>query len=727
MPLSIVNTKPGDLPGTHTPGRAVEFGVRSAVGLPVMLQSLNVLFGHTGLSGARAVPVSGKGSTVSLIPVNGLTPVQGQASVSLGPELTITKNTSLVREAGIYRVSVPCDAQNAVLGLVRFQSPSSGEWVSSAREWTQTENVLPPFFSLAHGGAGTGLMLYLQEGSSGPPVLYMESLAREESVGSSYGYSYARRALGQLSGEPSVAVHLDPVTGMLRVFSVGPNGGLLDPLWEQRIEELGPRGAVSSEGATLCFGNAGTAGTVVRVAEWALYPDFQQAVIDGLPSPNHGMTVLPDAPYTYSPAKGAPPEDSGASSWAPVGFSSTVLNPMRSDPTVVESFSIKRDSAPAYLFRSEPLLAEREHGCMLEASISFPILSAGENLGILRIDDGSRQIVVRARSTVSGSFLVLGDQEVGFVPGGYSMVRVSVDRIRNTASLSVGGSVVASSPLSSLETTSGRPGFSVGFLGAGLPGEMKVRHLTYLNHLESWEPLAPLGPPDNFQSNTSGGSISYNDGLTVSKTSSLYGTQCTLFREMLHRPEQGFWLEFALKVNSFNYTRGATGYSNTGIGFSLNAFDRNLYLGLFECGPGGRKIGIIPGSGTEEDILRGTDLGLRFSSPVDWGQELVYRLEYIPRQAISVWCGGTRVRSAPLIIPWSKELQNFDLPVGSGDLFGISFGHFPSDFNAVTRWSFIRWGRSSGYDVGITRAYSEYPSYLFGGKFMAHVDVKTVF
>lgn len=732
MTLSIVNTKPGNIPGVHIPGRTVEFGLRSSPNNPVRQQSLNVLFGHTGLTGKRKIPTAGLGSTVSLTTVNDISPVHSSATVSLGPELTIVKNTNSVLEAGVYKISVPCDAQNPILGVVRFQTPSSGEWSPASREWTETPNVLPPFFSLVHGGVGSGVMLYLQDAQPNP-ILYMEGLPREVVPGNSYGYPYARRALGALVGEPAFGVHLDPTTGVLKIYSVDANGGLADPLWEQRIVDLGPLGSVSADGAVLYFGNGGSSGSVVRVKEWGLYPDFRAAVSEGLSSSEHGMVLLPDSPHVYSPSDGYTPDDGLCSSWSPVGFSGTKINPSKADPTKADSFSIQRDDLPAYLFRAEPGLADNAFGCMLETSLTFPKLGLGEGSGILQIDDGTRKVVVFVQVTPAGNFLKFGDQSVPFTPETYSLVRIFVDRIRSKCRLLISNQEVASADFSEFDPSSGQPGFYVGFLGPGLAAEMKVRHLTYLNNYLSWESgpsaLSPssLGPEASFEQNSSGGSISVDGELVVDKSSANYGVGCTLFRNLTHRPEEGFWLEFSLRAESYSSPNGVSGYSNTGIGFSLDAYDRRLYLGFFECGPGGMKIGIVPGSGTADDIINETGLGLQFSAPADLSQDVIYRMEYIPRKSISVWSGGSRTRPPHIVIPWSPGSGGFDLPTGAGGREGISFGHFPSQFNAKTRWSFFRWGRSSGFDIGLTRAYlNGYPPYLFGGKFLTCIEARTV-
>jgi hypothetical protein len=141
-------------------------------------------------------------------------------------------------------------------------------------------------------------------------------------------------------------------------------------------------------------------------------------------------------------------------------------------------------------------------------------------------------------------------------------------------------------------------------------------------------------------------------------------------------------------------------------------------LAFFDCGIGGRKIGVVPGSGSESDILNQTPLGIKFSSEVDWTVLNQYRVVVQAFQSIRVWAGS--FMAEPLItIPWRNATDGFDLPLDvttPGVAFG-HFNHFTLPSSSTTKWKFFRWGHSNGYEVAVGQKFSSgVPSYAFGGK-----------
>lgn len=153
-------------------------------------------------------------------------------------------------------------------------------------------------------------------------------------------------------------------------------------------------------------------------------------------------------------------------------------------------------------------------------------------------------------------------------------------------------------------------------------------------------------------------------------------------------------------------------------GICLFLGNKRLRLAFFDCGIGGKKIGIVPGSGTEMDIVDQTPLGLKFSTEVDWSRMNQYRLVIRAFRDIRVWAGSF-IANPLITIPWRNAVEGFDLPLDVTSP-GVAFGHFNNfslTSSSTTKWKFVRWGLSSGFDVSIGPKFDNpVPSYVFGGK-----------
>lgn len=179
-------------------------------------------------------------------------------------------------------------------------------------------------------------------------------------------------------------------------------------------------------------------------------------------------------------------------------------------------------------------------------------------------------------------------------------------------------------------------------------------------------------------------------------------------------------IDFKVQVAGYTDETGRVNAPLTSVdaGIVIYLGNKRVRLGFFDCGLNGRKIGVIPGSGSEVDILNQTPLGVKFSTDVDWTVMNQYRIVVQAFQSIRVWAGS--FLADPIItIPWRNATQGFDLPLDltpSAVGFG-HFNHFALPSSSTTKWKFFRWGHSNGYEMAVGQKFPlGVPSYAFGGK-----------
>ena len=722
MSIVLVNTKPGDIPGRLVPGRPVDFGFRNTdIRSSLRLNSLNILGGMSRFTGA-GIPVPVAGSSVALVTVGdgGYASPTGTVSTSSG--LSITKGYDTEDEAGIYRVHFPCDANSTALALVRFRvSPDA--WRASGRRWSQSDGILPPFLALRHDGLGGRVCAYLRQ-SGGSYGATLEGLLPDQIPGQ-------RVMAPPYPGSPSsvtLALRVSGETGTVELFGSIDDLPLQGPLVTTSMESLVGSSTASGDGVSLFFGNCGVANTSVVVEEWGLYPDFPNWVQGGMSAPSVTLQRLPDSPCVYDPKGGYTPEEYPVHPWRPVGSTLTSLHPSIGNPALSEAFDLKRTVYPAYLFRAEARVGFSS-GSLLEAAIKIPGAPAGVRGPILRIADAVRQYDVGIDIGQGEAHLTLAGQEVSFSPDAYTDLRMCLDPRDHRVHLLVNGVHALSAPDSDFPPRSGDPGFYVGFLQEGTPATLRIRHLEYLTDYHAWEGSGGQ-MPNSSELLRIYGSDEYleNGSLVLDKGQTGYGLTGGYRVDALMQPWDGLWAEFSVQAEYAANHRDASGRLDTGIGFFVDLPGQSLRLGLFSCGLGGRRIGVVPGSGSPSDILDLTALGRAFSTPADWRKEQVVRVEYRGGDSIKIWVNSLRTSDPQISIPFNPAAGRFDLPqtLIAQDRVGISFGYSLSDIVARTRWRFFRWGLSKGFDFSLSRKYPQgFSPYLFGGKFLLLPSIST--
>lgn len=267
-------------------------------------------------------------------------------------------------------------------------------------------------------------------------------------------------------------------------------------------------------------------------------------------------------------------------------------------------------------------------------------------------------------------------------------------------------------------------------LSAFYSATLKMSSIGYVSRYLAWEGEDCLFPDSpgieasrRFSIHTAGPAQSTITGGVLTMTKADFISSST--KHYYKRDESftdvgGIQVDFAGYVPAYTNDFGQVGAANTAVGSGVTVFlgNKRVYLGFFDCGLSGKVLGIIPGTGTELDIINQTALGAQFSAAVDWSRFNKYRLVIQAFKKIEVWA-GTTVNEPIISIPWRNSVDGFDLPLDITSP-GIAFGHFsflsvPS--SSTTKWNYVRWGHSSGYEVAVSQQYPNgRPKYLFGGR-----------
>lgn len=555
-------------------------------------------------------------------------------------------------------------------------------------------------------------------------------------------------------------VDLAPV--VQAIIPVGTLGTFQPPASNFSNYRFGPGG-----NAVLYFGNVGRTGDVLQLDDWALFPDFRFAVNGGEALPGCERAFSPDSPNQYFAENAVLPQKLNPGRWLSVpdaGFvfppTSFVFQPGRKQtPQSVQL--AKTLPFPAAFQKREPRLEERVQGAMMEALMSgaqTSIVTDAFGAGLL-IEDGAFQYAAVCLQTPTLTTIGIAKTSLGSVEADYyipldshsnpltidwtslHMVRLIVDRLRSKVALvidetrvmeiAIGGTFPAS--VSGL----GRMMFGHIVLGSQT-GSMDVSRLTYLNRYKAWEIIDQKVPNDvtvapGFSLHAVGASTvtldhpspNATEALITKSDFGLSGTHCYEALSEDLAEVKGVQVDFQAKVLGYTDVTGAffKSLTWTGAGVQLWLGNKRLHLGFFDAGTNGRVLGIVPGSGSINDIINQTTLGQQFSTPVDWTQDNLYRIVCAGYQGIHVWIGS--FNGDPVIsIPWRNDTFGFDLPLDA-TASSVAFGHFDDMASSQTAWKSIRYGVSSGYDMSVNLDYPNgFPRFLFGGKVQVRSSIQ---
>lgn len=748
MSLELVNTSPGDILGGYKPGKPVHLGLRST-DKSVVLSTLDIDLSITAVQRSTARPDEDTAlpATVELMAVERQQPEGEEVGiVSTAGGLSLSRGSSSEKERSIFEITAPVRPNDMVVGYFKLVVDPS--WNRFSPTWIDKTSMVAPFMGVEHGGLNTGVYVFLRDNGAGGSVAISgpQPAPGDPRQGAVYpAFSWAGLPYGDIL---EFWICINPGSGKVTVWSSTGDGVPTTLVTTQGISSFGTfpnvsaltnnvRGGASTD-SRLFVGNAGVFGDTVVFKDWALFPDYRQSVSNGQAMTGHGAIIRPDSPNVYDPRDKALPTELQVGPWLASGSDIGIsLHYAPGDPNYPESLKIsKSEYGSSYLYRNEPRLGTLTDGFMFEAYLKVDLGSLEGGLtGIgLRVYDGAKAYGFTLTSpdpaTQSISF---GGYTLNVNLSGYTLVRIVLDRGLSSVDLYISGILVASQLMSSFPASTETPHFRFGIVdNSSVVGSAYFRLVKYLpryNAFEGRDGGKPQDGPNVFtlhsNDNLSPNSNTTSDGLvTVVKTDFEdpglayfnYWSKAFEFRE-----NGGAFLEFAAKVSSYaNYEGAEATPSVTNVGVKIHLGNKVFHIGFYECGAGGRKVAVMPGSGSVTDILNNTLLGVKFSFAVDWTAELRYRVEIRGWDSIKVWVENDTGNPA-ITIPWRNATDGFDLPADTG-ASDIEFGALPPDSavysaSSTSVWRYIRWGLSNGFDVAVHQAYlAGYPSYLFGGR-----------
>jgi hypothetical protein len=745
--------------------------------------SLNVQVGFTGIEHSPGYlpdvdPFLAPIATVAtLAPENGK-PVGAAMSAVATPNFVINKTTSSPLDASIYSVSVPLGSGIVMpSSLAYFKFRFKSAWNRVTPTWSDRGNMVAPFFCLEHGPLNTSVTAALWDNGGGGAVLVGGPQTAPSTTRPTqhafpliwttltnnaiielwlffnlYSNPYTVEIWGKLPTDNSPRV-----LGTFNNFSTFPT-----PDGIATNTRIGP-----SSNITLYFGNGGTTGDVVQIDDWAVFPDYRLCVQNGEPLTNTSYRILPDTPVMYSaPLAAQKLNELVPGRWMPLDVLALPSNAL----PISMHYQPGRSSEPVYVSlaasgkmggyqKKEPRIETLSEGVMFEAflaAVSTARTGIGTSLGIgfedgaysykLMLVDTKDYRTIGLLASDSGADVVTGHHLVGSEVDWTTLrsVRLTLDRIREricifaedmdepVLDLPLGPTAVPSALL-----PSGR--FIVGSL-TDLPteGRLDISTMSYLSRYRAWEAkdvklpnnvgVNPLVRFTEYDANDIAGTnvMTVNDGmdyLTITKTSFNAGSYRFYDNQQDLGEVKGLLLDFKLVIDSFAVsTSENVSNVDTGVGIKLFLGNKVVHIGFFDCGVYGRRIGIVPGSGTVDDIINQTTIGRLFSASADWYQEQSYRLVIRGFESIQLWV-GTPVGAPAVEIAWRNDVDGFDLPDDTTQA-GIRFGHMNEITGSVSRWRYLRWGISNGYEVAVQPLFPDgEPDYLFDGRVTTRIEV----
>jgi hypothetical protein len=753
--LHLVNTSPGSETRLLNPGGPYHFTVTSDNDSRIALGTASVAVGSSNL---RFHPDNGLPESDSLLvgkatagrysleriqPEGALVP----ASV-VGQVLTLTRSDAAANPKGIYEITAPLARDASMMAHVRFRigawTPFSPDWLWKAGNPNPVPvtGVVAPYFGFRYGQYNAGGFLFLRDnGATGSVILAgpLQALQTPRHVQTEVAFPWHSAAIGDVidlwlfMSHEGFEDYQTPHVPTVEAWGAIEGS---TPIVLGRFPLMAGQQFTYTEGttaeATLFFGNAGVVGDAVAFEEWAVYPDFRQALELGQKRAAHEVTLQSDLPLLYKASSGlAGPTEQKSGRW----FYSS--DPQTLPPAESKEYQPGRKSAPIKAVltkpritghmvyeRFAPYLTRKLEGFMLEASMeAVATLHSSDSTGVgIEVGDGTYRyrILMMKRGlttvlalakqfgvdTLNSDFYDLGEVDYASL----KLIRFTYDRLRSKMIFEVDGvllyEMTAPGDLLLVDVDGRSPGrvrvghiqdvlteatCGVGLLSLvhqykafeALDGELPT-HFPYL--AATWEPGTGIS--------------SAVPGLTITKSDvSTVGTKATFLLTHEFDDHLGAFLEFRASVTTYADSHGTLFVhgDTTGAGIDIAFGGPALSLRFMDAGLGGRIVAVLGGDATLDDFLTQTEVGKLRSFSSDWGVPATYRVHYVPFQKIEIWVDSV-VGVPVLTIPW---VDGFGLPESNDLTTGIRFGHFDEETRSTTSWEFVRYGASQGYDVGV--------------------------
>jgi hypothetical protein len=641
--------------------------------------------------------------------------------------LTITK-TAGAEQASVYEVQTPCRPNAPALGWISLKKKA---WAGAVVPWGAGSSIVAPYLGFSHGSYNTGVFASLLSGGGitlGGPMQVLGSPRP--------GAQALPFAWDALDDDERIEFCCAVEPGSLgAVFSVWVQLGDSEPYLLASLQEsdLGTfQSREKQDAVTLFFGNGSVLNETVEFPQWALFPDFRTAVRGGIPEGDHDVLLSPSSPGIYTPKTNRTPEALLVAPWSiSEGVPKAVLHANPGQLDTPHLLRLDVSETPAVYVRDEPNLADPSGFCieaLMGAEATSPPSSTRRLSVGFAVEDGSNLYEVRIFQHADGSSTVglcgttqdfVGDEGIDFSTP--KNVRLTVCKgISSYLTLEVDDRRVLLADLGEtlpLLPASQATRVRFGQMSSDNAATALFQRVLYQPGIRLWD--YPGDP------STMAGYAFYHSGAGHAVLGDPF---LELTGHAFYSKEDPFSLsggsviDFACGVGSYADSAGRVFSARTRVGAELGVFfgHRALRVGFYACGAHGRKVAILPGSGTETDILDQTPLGRRFSASVDWLEVHDYRLVVKGYSGIELYVD--RDPSPAISLPWVAFGEDFDLP-HAFDSASLVFGNTHVDLPCKSYWEYVRYSISRGLDVSVRQMYPQQPtSSHFGGICLFLVD-----
>jgi hypothetical protein len=717
----------------------------------VIIGDLNINLGYSGIQLGDETPdkdqkLKDAKATVVIESAERVRPiVAGITALMHDNALRLIRGTDDETAQGLYEVSARSVLRAPCLGYIKFKVRN--DWSVFSPYWCDQNNM-------------TGVYLALESGSlqtAGHAFIKKEAGVGSIVVGGPIGTAYSPRPAQEIINcnifdvAPGEEVELFlyfnmaglpvpyflPNVPLFEVWCKKPADSAPEVLTRIPLEALGAFSESSVESSNyrphatdevrFIFGNVGKYGDILDITDWALVPESRAAVVRGHSVDGHELTYIPDAPRELRAERGLISKQT-LGTWelleGPTAHTKELprYQPGNLDYPFAISIQKSADSASGF-FKEESRLTE-DTGFLLEGVIYGQEELDASPEGSLEADDGHKiyRVTMIDASQRTYGIRVQEPQKYEAAPGLFDyrspkMVRIYKDFYQDRAVLELDDVRVSSVDIEDLPESSGSPKVLVGFPEpTNKTAELNLRMLRYLPNFHVYDSshgAMPDEPPYSL--------VKLGDGFTellntgVLEVSSLLGSRLVFVKTVPFFELGGFLIDFEFQVTSYRGSNGERfrSMSKVGAGLTVQMGGKKIEMCCYDCGVHGRKLGILPYTENEQDIIKQTAIGKKYSVNADWTKPTRVRVLLKGGHSLRVWVGSTATDPS-ISLDWFQH--GFDLPPSAGAP-GFTFGHLFNSGNSVSEWKSVRWGNSTGYDTTIKYSFPNgFRPYHFGGR-----------
>jgi hypothetical protein len=761
--LELVNTSPGKDTRILKPGGPYHFGLATD-SIPVALGTARVYLGSSDLRNHGELPEAdariSQFGIVGLYATERRQPVGPPIAISMsGNDLVMSRASGDQGDAGIYEVTVPVAREASVMAYAKVRRAT---WTPANPDWCSATNMVAPYFGIRYGQYNAGAFVFLRDNGTGEAVVTgpLQALSAPRQIQEELPFAWKALTSGQTIefwiyiNHDGFEDHLPPHLPVAEVWAA-VQGTAPQMLYRFTLTAGGQfRYGNFDDSVTLFFGNAGQAGDAVTFVDWAVYRDYRLALEAGHQRSGHTVEIKPDLPVVFNvETAGVAPTDVRTGRWfhstdtyslPPV--SSSIYQPGRRSAPVMVTLSKPAEIGHMVYERDDVYITDAGEGFMLEMfAQAQSVQRDGPSTGVgMEVDDG---IVIRRLMFLDdGTDLRVG---ISRLNGSYAipslvvahtslkLYRLTYDRSLNLVYFDIDGArVMTYDPTadaeSALPLSVARGRVRVGHItDAVTEAIFGLARLCWVNRYLAWESATPSpiqigpGPAPAFvwedgtsSTYTQGGFLppgNVNGGVIVITKSvrNEIGSKGLFFTPYNFAEERGAFLEFRMDLKT--YTNGAgtvmAKRADTGVSVTLHYSTTKLQLGFMDAGLNGRFVCILGKDVAVQDFLDQTDAGKARSVRVDWLETHTYRLHVTPTK-IDLWIDSS-VGAPALSI---ASVYGLNLPDDERVTPGLSFGHSSQISSSISEWFFVRFGGSTGYDVGIEQTDPDPSADKFDGR-----------